>query len=67
MAVFTNLNLDGDAPVRARPELGEWGPVEVDSTAAKKRHRIYAVIAFVVALVIITAAVTFWYRAVMGY
>ncbi|MDR0837318.1 MAG: hypothetical protein LBM94_03765 [Propionibacteriaceae bacterium] len=67
MAVFTDLNLDGDAPVRARPELGEWGPVAVDSTAVKKRHRIYAVAAFVIALGILAVSMTFWYRAVMGY
>ncbi|MDR0436549.1 MAG: hypothetical protein LBH11_07365 [Propionibacteriaceae bacterium] len=67
MTVFSDLNLDGDVPVRARPDYGEWGPNAVDTTAQKKRHRVYAVIAFIVAVAVIVGAGYFWYRIVMGY
>jgi hypothetical protein len=64
-AVFSDLNLDGDAPVRARPEVGEWGPAEVRSTAAKKRQRSVVVAAFVLAVLVITAIGYFWYDLLM--
>lgn len=64
--VFSDLKLDGDAPVRVQPSVGEWGPVEVVSTAAKKRGRILAVCCFVVALAVISIAVFFWFKAVHG-
>ncbi|MDR1354689.1 MAG: hypothetical protein LBJ43_00170 [Propionibacteriaceae bacterium] len=67
MAVFSDLNLDGDVPVRVRPDYGEWGSNLIDSTAHKKRHRGYAVIGFVVAVAIIVGVGYFWYRIVMGY
>ncbi|MDR2619894.1 MAG: hypothetical protein LBC29_02020 [Propionibacteriaceae bacterium] len=67
MTVFSDLNLDGNTPVRARPAHGEWGPNAVDSTAVRKRHRVYAVIAFVVALAVIVGVGYFWYRVAMGY
>jgi hypothetical protein len=63
--VFSDLDLDGDAPVRARPGVGEWGPQNVITTAQKKRQRIWAVLAFVVALCVIIAMGTFWYHELM--
>ncbi len=64
--VFSDLKLDGDAPVRARPEVGEWGPMEVASTAAKKRGRLVVPLLFVVALVVLAVAVFFWFKVVHG-
>ena len=39
--VFSNLNLNGSAPPRVQPALGEWGPLRVPSTRQKKRMRIW--------------------------
>jgi len=64
--VFSNLKLDGDTPVRARPGVGEWGPVEVTTTAAKKRGRVIAVLLFVVALVVLVAVGYFWFKNLHG-
>lgn len=41
LRVFSNLNLNGAAPPRVQPTLGEWGPEQVPSTRSKKRMRIY--------------------------
>lgn len=38
--VFTNLNLDGGTPLRAQPQRGDGGPLDVPSTRAKKWLRI---------------------------
>ena len=40
MRVFSDLNLDGQTPLRARPRDGEWGPVDVPSTRGKKWQRV---------------------------
>jgi len=64
--VFSDLKLDGDAPVRAQPVVGEWGPVDVTSTAAKKRGRVLAVLLFVAALVVLVVAGFFWFKALHG-
>lgn len=40
MRIFSNLNLNGHAPVRAQPKLGEWGPQRVVSTRRKKWQRV---------------------------
>ena len=64
--VFSNLNLDGGAPVRARPDVGEWGPREVTSTARKKRQRIVVVVAFIVAVAVIVAVGTYWFKLLWG-
>jgi len=59
MRVFTDLNLHGDSPERARPEVGEWGPVAAWPTRKKRHARIIWIIAFVV---IVTLAFVFgWY------
>jgi len=63
---MSDLKLDGDAPVRARPEFGEWGPMEVTGTAAKKRGRALVVVFFVLALVVLLAAAYIWFRLVHG-
>jgi hypothetical protein len=38
--VLTNLDLHPPTPVRARPEIGEWGPRSVPTTRAKKALRL---------------------------
>lgn len=40
MRVFTDLNLNGRAPVRAQADRGIWGPRGVPSTRMKKAQRI---------------------------
>ena len=40
MRIFSNLNLSGDAPVRAQVGRGRWGPTGVPSTRWKKIQRI---------------------------
>ncbi len=47
MKVFTDLDLNKDTPVRVQPEVGEWGPTEVQPTAQKKRTRWLWPVAFV--------------------
>lgn len=49
----SNPNLNEGTPPRVRPALGEWGPVQVPSTRAKRRHRWFAVAALVLALAIL--------------
>lgn len=39
--IFSNLNLNGLTPPRVQPTIGEWGPLRVPSTKAKKRMRIW--------------------------
>jgi type VI protein secretion system component VasF len=63
--VFSDLNLNGEAPVRVRPEVGEWGPPDVISTASKKRQRIFVVLAFVAAVVAVCLLGWFWYDMLM--
>ena len=53
MRIFTNLDLNDDAPTRVQPIAGEWGPVEVVSTRAKRRARWLWVIAFVLVTTVI--------------
>ncbi len=40
MRIFSNLDLNGHAPVRAQVGRGPWGPVGVPSTRWKKAQRI---------------------------
>jgi len=64
--VFSDLDYDGDAPVRARPEVGEWGPREVVSTAHRKRLRVWVTLAFLAAVVLIVAVGAFWFHLVQS-
>jgi hypothetical protein len=43
--IFSNLNLNGQAPPRVQPNVGEWGPEKVPSTKSKKRMRIWVSLA----------------------
>ena len=64
--IISDLKLDGDAPVRAQPDVGEWGPVEVPATAKKKRGRVLAVVVFVVALAVLVVAGYIWFKTIHG-
>lgn len=64
--MFSDLNLDGSAPVRVRPNVGEWGPVNVISTASKKRVRVWTSVIFVVALLVVVLLGRYFYRILMG-
>ena len=46
----SNLNLNAGAPPRVQPRLGEWGPLRVPATRAKKRMRWWVSLAFVGAI-----------------
>ncbi len=48
----SDLNLNVGAPPRVRPQMGEWGPLEVVPTRKKKRMRWWAILA----VVLVTAA-----------
>ena len=60
------IRLDADAPVRTRPGVGEWGPVQVTPTAAKNRGRWITVAFFVAALAVLLAAGYFWFLQIHG-
>jgi hypothetical protein len=62
VGIFTDLNLNGRTPVRVQPRNGEWGPLGVPSTRAKKIQRIIAPIAFVVVLAGLSALFYYFYR-----
>jgi len=46
----SDLNLNVGAPPRVRPQMGEWGPLDVPPTRKKKRARWWAILAFVLAI-----------------
>jgi hypothetical protein len=49
----SDLNLNVGAPPRVRPQMGEWGPVDVLPTRKKRRMRWWTILA----VVLVTAAV----------
>ena len=61
MAIFSNLNLNGPAPLRAQPKVGEWGPSQVPSTRLKKWQRV------LVPIITIGLAVGVFFLARMFY
>ncbi|MGC4152576.1 MAG: hypothetical protein QM628_05790 [Propionicimonas sp.] len=40
----SNLNLNEGAPSRVMPRIGEWGPLEVPATRAKRRMRWWVIL-----------------------
>lgn len=40
----SNLNLNEGAPPRVMPRIGEWGPLEVPATRAKRRMRWWVIL-----------------------
>lgn len=61
MRGFSNLNLNGQAPLRAQPKVGDWGPKQVPSTRWKKWQRV------LVPIVGIALAVGVFFLARMFY
>lgn len=64
--IFSDLNLNGDAPVRVQPKVGEWGPLRVPTTAQKKKVRIQVSLAFSAAVVALFLLGNFFYKLLMG-
>ena len=64
--IFSNLNLNGATPPRVQPALGEWGPVKVPSTKAKKRMRIWVILALLAAMIAIFLLGWYVYHAMTG-
>ena len=46
--VFTDLDLNAHVPARVQPRIGEWGPIRVPSTRAKKWARVWVGLAALV-------------------
>lgn len=67
MGFFTNLNLDGQTPVRTRPRVGEeqWAPAAVPTTKRKKTQRVLAPIAFSVALAVLVGVGYYFFRIIV--
>lgn len=67
MGFFTNLNLDGQIPVRTRPRVGEeqWAPAAVPTTKRKKVQRVLAPIAFGVALTVLVGVGYYFFRIIV--
>ncbi|MES6675076.1 hypothetical protein U6U79_02890 [Cutibacterium acnes] len=67
MGFFTNLNLDGQTPVRTRPRVGEeqWAPAAVPTTKRKKDQRVLAPIAFSVALAVLVGVGYYFFRIIV--
>ncbi|WP_040284434.1 hypothetical protein [Tessaracoccus massiliensis] len=61
MRIFSNLNLDGQAPTRAQPQRGAWGPTGVPSTRWKKFQRI------IVPIITVAIAVGLFFLGRMFY
>ena len=61
MRVTSDLNLNGTAPLRAQPRVGEWGPKLLPSTRWKKWQRV------LVPIVSIALAVGLFFLARMFY
>ena len=64
--LFSDLNLNGEVPVRVQPRLGEWGPVRVPSTAQKKALRIKVGVLFAAAVTACFVLGNFLYKILMG-
>ena len=64
--LFSDLNLNGDTPVRVQPQLGEWEPRRVPTTKQKKNARIMVTIAFVADTGALFYLGNFFYKALMG-
>lgn len=63
---FSNLDLDGGAPVRVRPRLGEWGPELVQPTRRKKWLRVWVGLVLGLAVGAIAGLMYVFYRILMG-
>ncbi|WP_420175308.1 hypothetical protein [Luteococcus sp. OSA5] len=66
MRGFSDLNLNGPTPARVQPKVGEWGPEDVPTTQAKKRQRIWASLAFILALAAVCGLGWYFYKILNG-
>lgn len=64
---FSDLDLDGGAPVRARPRLGEWGPELVTAPRRKRLLRVWVGLAFALAVAAVGGLMYVFYRILMGH
>lgn len=61
MRVFSDLNLNGQAPTRAQAGRGSWGPTGVPTTRWKKIQRI------IVPIITVAIAVALFFLGRMFY
>lgn len=66
MPLLSNLNLNGSTPLRVQPGVGEWGPAGVPSTRSKQLMRVWVVLAFVVALTVLSLLGYHFYKVLQG-
>jgi len=64
--VFSNLDLNGATPPRVRPALGEWGPLQVPTTGAKRRMRIWVGLALLGTMIAVFGLGWYVYHAMTG-
>ncbi len=64
--IFSDLNLNGDSPVRVQPEVGQWPPARVPTTAQKKKARLQVSAAFAGLTVALFLLGDFFYKTLMG-
>lgn len=64
--IFSDLNLNGEVPVRVQPRLGEWEPKRVPTTREKKRARLQVTIAFIVLVIALFYLGNMFYKILMG-
>ena len=53
--VWSDLDLNGDTPVRVRPDVGDWGPTLLPSTREKQRVRRWVPVLATVILAVLVA------------
>lgn len=63
---FSDLNLDGQSPLRAQPDRGEWGPLDVPSTRQKRWVRIVVPVVAVAIAVGLFFLGRFFYLVLIG-
>lgn len=64
--IFSDLNLNGDTPVRVQPKLGEWGPARVPTTKQKKRVRLLVTVGFAAVVTALFLLGNYFYKILMG-
>ncbi|MDR1214070.1 MAG: hypothetical protein LBK54_08335 [Propionibacteriaceae bacterium] len=64
--IWTDLSLHDRTPVRAQPEVGEWGPLRVVTTRAKRRWRWLTVIVALAAAAALFTVGRLIYSLLMG-
>ena len=64
--LFSDLNLNGDTPVRVQPQLGEWEPRRVPTTKQKKRVRFTVTGIFSAVVVALFLLGNYFYKILMG-